>query len=1004
MLRDKWVSRATLSARLPALPLLSSNIRSSIVLKRLAVSVALSFPVLGLAAQEISPIDSAAGLARFEQDFGPGWTVWHGPFGVPYRVFGPGAQLLPMPGVQTAEDGRTAIGHLLARHGAWLGVDAREVRETHFGEGRFVMGFNYQQTFQGVPVWNAYLKFVFNRGDGGLAILGSEAIPGLRVDMTRGLDHNDAVAQFMKLTGWRPQLGHMHHDPMLEIAPGDDDVYRLAWKVTGEFRDKPEAWSIWIDAKTGAELKRESQIHYCGFGKTGGDDACAPPPAPIVGNVSGWISPIPGGLTGINPPVLTPMADILVNVPGVGSGYTDANGDFSIAYSGTAAVNATIGLANGRWWSTVTDVSATPIQSQNVVLTPGVPTNIVFNAGGTEFTTSQVNAVHYAAQIHDYVKRVVPTMTAIDPVVTIQVNINQSCNAYFSGSSINFYRLAGSCNNTATASVVAHEYGHSVDARNGGIGSTPRTPSEGIGDVHSIYLQDNPDIGTDFYQASRPGIRNGNNSLTHPLTGSSQAVHTFGQPYMGWSWNVLNEMRLAYGAGPGYQFAEEALFESIVLNPRDMIDYILDAYASDDNDSNLNNGTPHIDALAKASLRRHFIRDVFHPVKVTHTPLADQVNGGSGFTIDANVSTTIGALTTVTLFFDPGTGSFASIPMVNQGGSLYRATSPAVADRKLARYYIDARNSLGNITRSPAESNDYHVFAVGQKTSVFADTFEAANANWTLGSTWSRHTPIGRNFDPNVAAGGNFVMGVNRSGTDERQVSASSGTQTLTSLAINTLGRTGMRLRFNRWATNSNNGQCNARVNGTAVVAATVPNDQAWKTFDVDVSALADNRASVVITFDNTVTTTDNVGGFTIDNVELYALNSPCPALFAYSPGLAGTSGIPVVAGSGGEPRIGNAAFGLALSNAALNAPMAWLIGGSTASIPIFGGTVAVTPDIVISTSTNGAGLASLPLGVPNNIGLVGQALFTQVGVADVVAVQGLALSAAMRITLCGQP
>ncbi len=989
------------------------------MLKRLSVSVALSFPVLGLSAQEITPIDSTAGLARFEQQYGSGWTVWHGPFGVPYRVLGPGAQVLPVPGVQTKDDGRQAIARLLAEHGAWLGVDPREVRETHFGEGRFVMGFTYQQTYQGVPVWNAYLKFVFNRGDGGLAILGSEAIPGLRVDMARTLDNNDAVAQFMKLTGWRPQLGHMHHDPMLEIAPDDNAGYHLAWKVTGEFRDKPEAWSIWIDAKTGAEVRRESQIHYCGFGESGfGEsgfgksgfgktDPCAaenPPPAPIIGNVSGWISPIPGGLAAVNPPVLTPMADILVNVPGVGSAYTDANGDFSIAYSGTTAVNATIGLANGRWWSTVTDASATAILTQNVVLTPGVPTNIVFNAGGTEYTTAQTNAVHYVAQIHDYVKRVVPTMSAIDPAVTIQVNINQSCNAYFSGSSVNFYRLAGTCNNTATASVVSHEYGHSVDARNGGIGSTPRTPSEGVGDVHSIYLQDNPDIGTDFYQASRPGIRNGNNTLTHPLTGSSQAVHTFGQPYMGWSWDVLNEMRTAYGAVQGYQYAEWALFESIVLNPRDMIDFIVDAYASDDNDSNLNNGTPHIDALAKASLKRHFLRPEFHPVKVTHTPLADASSGAGGFTVDATVTTTLGTLANVTLFFDPGTGSFVSIPMVAQGGDLYRVVTPAVADRRLARYYIDARNSLGNITRRPAENNDYYVVAVGQKTSVFADTFEAANANWTLGSTWSRHTPIGRNYDPNVAAGGSFVMGVNRSATDERMVSASSGTQTLTSVAINTTGRTGMRLRFHRWATNSNNGQCNARINGTAVVSATVPNDQAWKTFDVDVSALADNRASVVITFDNTVTTTDNVGGFTIDNVELYALNSPCPAIVAYSPGLAGTSGIPVVAGSGGEPRIGNAAFGLALSSARNNAPIAWVIGGNTANIPIFGGTIAVQPDLVVAAATDAAGGAGLPLGVPNVAGLAGSQVFAQVGVADVVAVQGIALSAAMRITICGQP
>lgn len=960
-----------------------------------------------LTAQEPVPVDSQSGRAQFEQQFGTGWTVWQGAYGVPYRVFGPGAQLLPVPGVQTAEDARAAVAQFVARHGAWLGVQPDDIREIHFGEGRFVLSLTYQQSVRGVPVWNALLKFTFNRGDGGLAIFGSEAIPGLRVNTVPALDRNDAVTQFMQLTGWRPALGYMHHDPYLEIAPGDDNVYRLAWKVTGEFTvdatRAPEAWSIWIDAITGAQLKKESQIHYCGFD---GDDACkdqpAPAAAPLIGNVSGWISPIPGGLAAVNPPQLLPMPNIRVDVPGVGSAFTDANGDFSIPYAGTAVQTATVGLANGQWWSTLTDDSGTAIQVQSVPLTPGVPANIVFNAAQTEYTTAQVNAVQYAGAIHDYVKRVVPTMTVIDPAVTIKVNINQSCNAFFSGSSINFYRLAGSCNNTATASVVAHEYGHSVDARNGGIGSTPRTPSEGIGDVHSMYLQDNPDIGTDFYQASRPGIRNGNNTLTHPLTGSSQAVHTFGQPYMGFAWRLLTEAKATYGTSLGYQIAESAIFESIVTNPRDMLDYILDAYEANDVDSNLDNGTPNIDVLAKAALNKHFIRPVYHPIKFTHAPLADQQSGAAGFTIDADVSTTIGALTSVTLSFDPGTGSFTSIPMTNVGGNTYRASTPAVADRAVARYYVSASNSVGNSYRIPAEVGDSFAVAVGDKATVFSDTFEAANANWTFGTSWSRHTPIGRNYDPNAAASGSFVAGVNRSATDERQPTAS-GTQSLTSVAINTTGRFGTRLRFKRWATNSNNGACNVLVGGVAVLNATTPNDQAWKTFDLDVSAQADNRASVQIQFNNVSTTSDSVGGFTIDDVELYTLGTPCPALSTYAPGLAGSAGIPTLTAVG-QPRVGNASFAIDLGSAASNAPIAWVVGAATANIPIFGGVIAVQPDIVLSLGTSAGGTARLTLGVPNVAALVNQPLYTQVAVADAGAVQGVALTAAAQITICARP
>jgi hypothetical protein len=294
------------------------------------------------------------------------------------------------------------------------------------------------------------------------------------------------------------------------------------------------------------------------------------------------------------------------------------------------------------------------------------------------------------------------------------------------------------------------------------------------------------------------------------------------------------------------------------------------------------------------------------------------------------------------------------------------------------------------------------VVAVGQKASIFADNFEAANANWTFGTTWSRHTPIGRNYDPNAAASGTFVAGTNRSATDER-MSTTSGTQSLTSVAINTSGRFGTRLRFKRWATNSNNGACNVLVGGVSVLAATTPNDQAWKTFDLDVSAQADNRASVQIQFNNVSTTSDGVGGFTIDDVELYALGSPCPALTTYSPGLAGVSGIPTLAANG-APRIGNAAYALSLGSAAPSAPIAWIVGGATANIPIFGGVIAAQPDVVVSLSTSAGGTASLPLAVPNVLVFVGQSLFTQVAIADAAAVQGIALSPAARLQICANP
>jgi hypothetical protein len=64
---------------------------------------------------------------------------------------------------------------------------------------------------------------------------------------------------------------------------------------------------------------------------------------------------------------------------------------------------------------------------------------------------------------------------------------------------------------------------------------------------------------------------------------------------------------------------------------------------------------------------------------------------------------------------------------------------------------------------------------------------------------------------------------------------------------------------------------------------------------------------------------------------------------------------------------------------------------------------IAVRPDVIVSATSSAGGTATLPLAVPNNVSLVGALLYTQVGVADPAAVQGLALSQAVRTTFCSQ-
>src|SRR5690606_10591918 len=75
-----------------------------------------------------------------------------------------------------------------------------------------------------------------------------------------------------------------------------------------------------------------------------------------------------------------------------------------------------------------------------------------------------------------------------------------TCNAFWNGSTVNFYREGGGCANTGEiAAVFDHEWGHGMD-NNDGVPSVSR-PGEGIADVYAQLRLNTSCIGRGF----RPG-------------------------------------------------------------------------------------------------------------------------------------------------------------------------------------------------------------------------------------------------------------------------------------------------------------------------------------------------------------------------------------------------------------------------------------------------------------------------------------------------------------------
>lgn len=128
-----------------------------------------------------------------------------------------------------------------------------------------------------------------------------------------------------------------------------------------------------------------------------------------------------------------------------------------------------------------------------------------------------MNAYIQANVVRDYTLFYSPTYPTITGQTERRVNINVSgtCNAFYDGTSINFYPAGGGCPSTAYGDVVHHEYGHHLV----NVAVRPGRHGEGMGDVVGVLISDDPILGYGFQNNCAAGIRNASNNHQYPCSG-----------------------------------------------------------------------------------------------------------------------------------------------------------------------------------------------------------------------------------------------------------------------------------------------------------------------------------------------------------------------------------------------------------------------------------------------------------------------------------------------------
>jgi len=533
---------------------------------------------------------------------------------------------------------------------------------------------------------------------------------------------------------------------ILPIPKFNKNDYRLVYEVEVSTIDEgriPARYKTWVDANDGTIWYRQNLVKHVG-----------PPAGNVEVDMTATIY-LRHSYAGTS---VEPLPNLRVNINSTNYN-TDANGNLV-----TSITTATTGTSYlDGFWANVQTAGNTPSFTTSLAAGPNA---LSFD---TDATIQERTAYYHVNVVHDYCKSKLPSFVGMDFSLTTNIDLTTGdCNAFYNGSSINFYADGNGCLTYATvADVIYHEYGHGINDNfyqsqfasfnNGAIG-------EGYSDVWAFAITEFPVVGRGGSDADSSSFirRYDIDPKIYPKDIVGQ-VHADGEIIAGAWWDLYlnlgsdmdSTMDLFTQAYYGLQATAADGNEGQAFR-----DILLDVLQADDNDFNLFNGTPNSAAICDA-FGQHGITLISN-ASLVHTVVLS-ANGGATIPIDAvlNVDSTT-YLGAVKMFYKIGNGSWNNTIATNTGGNNYSASIPQQPEGTIVSYYIGVEDNVcGNLSTvlpvgaGDPEPNIPHNILVGYQL-VMANDFDFNNfsGSWTYGFTqaqgdsattgmWELAAPVG---------------------------------------------------------------------------------------------------------------------------------------------------------------------------------------------------------------------------------------------------------------------
>ena len=559
---------------------------------------------------------------------------------------------------------------------------------------------NFIQKYEGLDVLFSKATLRLTKDDYNVIMFGLDVYSGIEVNTVPSISGETAAAFAMadfdiivNATEVAPDLAIL---PVPNVNEGGY-TFKLVYTVNVNTTNKenlPGNYRTLVDAHTGDILYRVNEVHSCG--------------AYLLSATADVRSDITD-----NPLIATEnrgLPYIKVTIDG-SSYYADENGILNLDFI-TEPTDAIVEL-RGLYGKTYQGASGSTVESINITLDAG--DNVIAFDTESGATDSEVSAYYHQNIVHDFLKSLFPTFTDLDFDQTIRTDrLDGSCNAFYDGSSINFYADGGGCPATALfRDVVYHEYGHGINydlyaALGDPGGMNNGAMQEGYADIWGYTITEDPILGQGFSGGADTYVRRYDaEPKVYPadLVGE---VHADGEIIAGAWWDLYEN--LGFDMDAMIAIWAETLNATVdgVSGNEGLIyrDVLLEALLADDDNADLSDGTPNdlaiIEAFAEHGITLLANAIVEHDDITVSLPAADPVVIEA--TLDVDFPVYLGDL--IMYYRTSPVDDFSNMIMTEAGSSVYEADLGVQPQGTIIEYYFQVTDIYGGIAvTKPKEAN-----------------------------------------------------------------------------------------------------------------------------------------------------------------------------------------------------------------------------------------------------------------------------------------------------------